>query len=694
MSALEELIYVEQELAPAEPQTLDGFDPRYRNLVDYIIGITYDIWETKGIGEIRGSYAEDVYMHLGPATYRGRDRVIDATLDTLQAFPDRVPHGEAVIWSRAKGNKWFSSHRLGSTATHRGAHAIFGNPTGKRIFFRSVADCTVANDRVDEEWLIRDDYHILDQLGLDPVDLARRSDRYRGSIEDRRRPRPENLIPRYPIAQYAPGDYDGDPSVALVLALFQEVYHGNFFNRLDTYYAETALVESICQRRYGGIGQIRDYLVALFAAIPRAEVILDRITCNRGAVDKVAVRWTIAGVHRHHGLFGPPSGRDVQVVGITHFELSQGKIRRQWDLFDHFDVLCQIHARDRERAAPSRNADDKACVLASIEALNRRDPQQSERTAMRGLARFWADDVVFNASAPFRELRGIAAYREEFQRPLLHAFPDLEDRPYLVMGGRYEGKACVSMAGNFIGTFEREWLGIPPSRQCARIRYQAHTLIEDGKIAKAWYLLDILDLIHQAGFALFPSRGSSLAVPAPMSGDGIITYPVDANESERTQRLVTRMLNALLDYDGEDYASMGDLGRYWDRKDMLWYGPAGIGSTKGLDGFQRYHQFPFLTAFPDRGIITKDDTDHFASYAEGHYACDFGFPSMRATHSGAGWLGLAPTGKECTLRVSDFWRREGDRLKENWVMIDLIDVLRQLGIDVFERLQDADRFLS
>ena len=691
VSGLDELIYVEQELLPSETQVLDGFDPKYRSIVDYIIGITYDIWEQKGIGEIRGTYAEDVYMHLGLATYRGRDRVIDGTLDTLQAFPDRVPYGEEVIWSRAKGNKFFSSHRLGSTATHRGAHAIYGSPTGRKIFFRAIADCTIANNRVDEEWLIRDNYHILLQLGLDPVGLAKRLNPYTESIQDRRRLRSENLIPRYDIGDYTPSAYNGDPSAALVLSLFKEVYHGNFFNRLDEYYAETALIDSICEHRYGGIAQIRDYLLSIFASIPRADVILDRITCNRGRVDKVAVRWTMKGVHRHHGLFGPPSGRSVYVVGITHFEVSQGKIRRQWEVFDYFDVLCQIHAQDRERAVPSRNAENKRRVRAFVAAMNHRGATGSGCDPMTTLARFLSDDFVCNASAPFHEMRGIEAYHAEFQTPLLHAFPDMEDRPYLVMGGRCDGKECVSMAGNFIGTFERAWLGIPPSRQCVWIRYQSHMLLEGEKIVKAWYLLDILDVMRQAGFDLFPSRGAGLVVPPPMSGDGVITYPVDAKETAKTQRLVSEMLSALLAYDGEDYASMGDLGRYWDQKDMLWYGPAGIGSTKGLNGFQKYHQFPFLTAFPNRGIIAKDDSDHFASYAEGHYACDFGFPAMYATHTGNGWLGLDAGGRECTMRVMDFWRRAGDRLKENWVMIDIIDILAQLGVDVFALLRDAVR---
>jgi hypothetical protein len=64
-----------------------------------------------------------------------------------------------------------------------------------------------------------------------------------------------------------------------------------------------------------------------------------------------------------------------------------------------------------------------------------------------------------------------------------------------------------------------------------------------------------------------------------------------------------------------------------------------------------------------------------------------GWPSIRATHSGGDWLGLAPTGKPVTMRVMDFWRREGERLAENWVFVDVIDLLHQLGVDVFARMR-------
>ena len=39
------------------------------------------------------------------------------------------------------------------------------------------------------------------------------------------------------------------------------------------------------------------------------------------------------------------------------------------------------------------------------------------------------------------------------------------------------------------------------------------------------------------------------------------------------------------------------------------------------------------------------------------------------------------------MRVMDFWRRDGDKLRENWVMIDMIDVLEQFNIDVFQLLK-------
>jgi hypothetical protein len=56
-----------------------------------------------------------------------------------------------------------------------------------------------------------------------------------------------------------------------------------------------------------------------------------------------------------------------------------------------------------------------------------------------------------------------------------------------------------------------------------------------------------------------------------------------------------------------------------------------------------------------------------------------GWPSVTATHGGDGWLGLPATGKRITLRVFDFYEVVAGRIAMNWVFIDLVDFLRQIG---------------
>ena len=112
----------------------------------------------------------------------------------------------------------------------------------------------------------------------------------------------------------------------------------------------------------------------------------------------------------------------------------------------------------------------------------------------------------------------------------------------------------------------------------------------------------------------------------------------------------------------------------------MWYGPAGIGTTRGMAGFQAHHQIPFLTGFPDRR-----GAGHYVRLADGPYVVTGGWPSVTATHSGE-WLGLGGTGRAIEMRVMDFYRVDGGRIAENWVPIDVLHILRQMGCDVLGRL--------
>ena len=64
---------------------------------------------------------------------------------------------------------------------------------------------------------------------------------------------------------------------------------------------------------------------------------------------------------------------------------------------------------------------------------------------------------------------------------------------------------------------------------------------------------------------------------------------------------------------------------------------------------------------------------------------------MIQTVTGDGWMGIAPQGREITMRSLDFWRVEDGKIRENWVMVDLLDAYRQLGVDVIARLGEFNK---
>ena len=123
--------------------------------------------------------------------------------------------------------------------------------------------------------------------------------------------------------------------------------------------------------------------------------------------------------------------------------------------------------------------------------------------------------------------------------------------------------------------------------------------------------------------------------------------------------------------------------KYWHPK-MNWYGPSGIGTNRRIQGFRNWHQIPFLAAMPNR----RGSGGKGALFGDGEYVGFTAWPGMTATITGDGWMGIAPAGQEITMRSLDFWRCEEGLIRENWVLVDLLDVYRQIGVDVFRRMEE------
>ena len=56
-----------------------------------------------------------------------------------------------------------------------------------------------------------------------------------------------------------------------------------------------------------------------------------------------------------------------------------------------------------------------------------------------------------------------------------------------------------------------------------------------------------------------------------------------------------------------------------------------------------------------------------------------------------GWMGIAPVGKQVSLRSLDFWRIENGLIRENWVLVDILSVFNQLGVDVLARMREFNK---
>ncbi len=211
-------------------------------------------------------------------------------------------------------------------------------------------------------------------------------------------------------------------------------------------------------------------------------------------------------------------------------------------------------------------------------------------------------DVAWHVAHPVNTLRGSENVVGQWLLPLREALPDIERRPTICLS---DGGEWIAGTGFFVGTFAQALFGIPATGRTLYLRYTELVRSADGRIVESYLIPDFLDAMWQAGcYPLRPGLGHPGIVPGPATQDGL--WPVATSEarSASSERLVMDMLDCLRKYDGVRLDSM-DLENFW-HPDFMWYGPGGIGTTRGIAGFRAHHQGPFLAAFPDR------DVDHHA----------------------------------------------------------------------------------
>jgi hypothetical protein len=323
-------------------QQLDGFDPVYRDIVDYIVRCTHRIWEEKNVGLCRTHYSPDCELHTlaGPAI--SAEVVTQNTIGSLAGQPDRVVMAEDVIWSEDAPGEFYSSHRIISRSTHSGDEALVGRATMRGTGVSTIADCKIVANRIVEEWLVRDNAAALWQVGADPHAIARAA-----ALSDLEGDRSRHAWRARAIAETRtagdisiPAGHPAGPVARMLRAALVDDLLGDAAQSLSP-----AAEIRWPSRRHGfgrgfWIGCMTQLSNALHERAFRCEHVAAR-PLPHGDV-AVAVRWSLAGLHNGTGAWGQPSGRELWFLAVSHFRIRAGMVVEDLTVFDEVAVLRQI----------------------------------------------------------------------------------------------------------------------------------------------------------------------------------------------------------------------------------------------------------------------------------------------------------------------------------------------------------------
>lgn len=332
---------------------MKGFDEKFQDVPDYILRITREIWEERGIGPaLRKYYADNVLVRAANGMISNNRGVAAATLQTLHEFPDRQLVAEDIIWNGTEDSGFLSSHRLISVMHHTGS-GVYGEATGKLVRSRIIAECWIHNNQVHEEWLVRDQAAFANCLGMSPRALAEHQVQQdlesTGSIRF--------FTPEFDVAGKFRPQIEAEGDASIYAAYWREIWGDKHLAAIRSLYAADATVNIPGGSEVTSHSEIDRFVIGYLSAFPDGDLVVEQLMANPGEGDalRIAMRWSMEATHSGYGNFGAPSGAKVYIMGMTQALLVNGKVEEEWILIDEIALWKQIIAhRDYSRRSEDR----------------------------------------------------------------------------------------------------------------------------------------------------------------------------------------------------------------------------------------------------------------------------------------------------------------------------------------------------
>jgi predicted ester cyclase len=326
-------------------QSMRGFEDTY---IDYIVRITYRIWEDRDVEYIGDTYSGTSRVYDDYGLQLGNQKIIDDTHHTTGAFSDIKLIADEVVWAGDDEIGYHTSHRTIIRGTNDG-DSKYGPATNKQIDVLVIANCVALENEIFLEHVLYNNSSMLQQLGHNLSAIVPRltADAPAGWPRDAKTwdALRSATSPAVPISIAAP--IDGFDVDRFARATFEELWNRKNYGVLSEAYVSDFTFAGPTDRVFKGARPYQDLLQSLSQAFPDLELQVDEVYWmgNEDEGFLTSERWSAEGTHTGTGPYGEPTGKPVQIWGITQHKIVNGKIVAEWMLFNELDLMMQLAAR-------------------------------------------------------------------------------------------------------------------------------------------------------------------------------------------------------------------------------------------------------------------------------------------------------------------------------------------------------------
>ena len=332
-------------------QSMNGFEKQYENIIDYIVRITYTIWEKKNIGYIYDTYSKDCSVWDEFGLQYGSEKIVSDTVHTNNAFPNIRLFADEVIWAGDDRSSFHTSHRTIITGTNTG-FSKFSPPTGKSVRLFCIANCVAKNNEIYYENVVYDTAGLIKQLGLDLNDIAKKISKE--GVIGPFAPSFKNSKPIRDIKRLKLINYPIPNKIVnvreFVHSAYDTIWNGRNFAAIDDIYSNNIEFEGSTSRKFKGIDKLKQFIISMIACFPDLALSIEDLYWMGNPKDGylVSIRWGAFGTHKGNGIYGPPTNRECYLWGITQWEIKNNKIIKEWTGFNELAILIQLLGENNE----------------------------------------------------------------------------------------------------------------------------------------------------------------------------------------------------------------------------------------------------------------------------------------------------------------------------------------------------------